>query len=141
MPLNCNAGKTFKSPLECKETKLANPKGSQPWILIGRTDADTEAPIVWGPDAKSWFTRKDSDAGKDWRQKEKGMEEDMMVRWQHWLNWHEFEQTLGDSGGYGSLACYSSWNQSQTWQRDWTTAITHNKYFPWFYTIWNKYNF
>ena len=114
MPLNCDAGKTFKSPLECKETKVANPKGSQPWIWIGRTDADTEAPIVWAPDAKSWLTGKDSDAGKDWRQKEKEMEEDVMVRWHHWLNWHEFEQILGDSGGYRSLACYSSWNHKES---------------------------
>ena len=77
--------------------KPVNPKGNQPWIFIGRTD--TEAPILWPPYAKSWLTGKDPDAGKDWRQKEKGTTEDEMVGWHHWLNGHEFEQTLGDSEG------------------------------------------
>jgi len=72
--------KTLQNPLDCKEIKLVNPKGNQPWILIGRTDAEAEAPVLWLPDAKSWLTGKDSDAGKDWRQKETEAAEDEMVR-------------------------------------------------------------
>ena len=68
-------------------------------IFFGRTDAEAEAPILWPPDEKSWLIGKDSDAGKDWRQQENGGTEDEMVEWHHWLNGHEFEQTLGDSEG------------------------------------------
>ena len=85
--------------LGSKEIKPVNPKGSQPWIFIGRTDAEGEAPILWPPDDKSQLIRKDPDAGKDWGQEEKGMTEDEMVGWLHWLNGHEFEQTPGDSEG------------------------------------------
>ena len=73
----------LQSPLDCKEIKPVNPKGKQPWIFIGRNDA--KASILWSPDAKSWLIRKDPDAGKDWRQKEKGTTEDEMVGWHHWL--------------------------------------------------------
>ena len=72
--------KSRESPLDCKEIKPVSPKGYQPWIIIGWTVAEAEAPIVWPPDAKSRLTRKYPDAGKDWRQKEKGMAEDEMVR-------------------------------------------------------------
>ena len=82
--------KTLESPLDCKEIQLINPKGKQPWIFIGRTDAKAEAPIIWPPDAKNWLTVKDPDAGKDWKEEEKGTTEDEMVGWQHWLNGHEF---------------------------------------------------
>ena len=95
----------LESPLNSKEIKPVNHKGNQPWIFIARTDA--EAPTLWPPDAKSPLTRKDPDAGKDWGQEEKGMKEDEMVRWHHWLNGHEFEQALGDGEGQGSLACCS----------------------------------
>ena len=75
----------FMSCLECKEIKPVNPKGNQPWMFIGRTDA--EAPILWPPDMKSWLTGKDwKNAGKDWRQKEKGVPEDEMVGWHYPLN-------------------------------------------------------
>ena len=83
--------KTLGSPLDSKETKLANPKGNQSWIFIGRTDAEAEAPILWPPDAKNWLIRKDSDAEKDWRQEKKGMTEDEMVEWHHQLDGYEFE--------------------------------------------------
>ena len=69
------------------------PKGNQPWIFIGRTDAETEAPICWPPDVKSWLIGKDPDAGKDGGQEEKGVIEDEMVGWHHQVNGHEFEQT------------------------------------------------
>ena len=82
--------KTLESPLGCKETQPVHPKGNQSWIFIGRTDAEAETPILWPPDMKSWLIWKDPDAGKDWRQ-EKGITEDEMVGWHHWLDGHEFE--------------------------------------------------
>ena len=99
--------KTLESLFDCKETKPVNLKGNQSWIFIGRADA--EAPILWPPDAKNWVTGEDYGAGKDWRQEEKGMTEDEMVGQQHWLNRHEFEQTLGVGDGQGSLVCCSPW--------------------------------
>ena len=95
--------KTPESPLDCKEIKPVNPKRNQPWILIGRTDA--EAPLLWPPDVKSRLIGKDPDAGRDWGQEEKGTTEDKMVGWHYWLNGHEFEQALGDGEGQQSLAC------------------------------------
>ena len=91
--------KTLESPLDCKEIQPVNPKGSQSWIFIGRTDAEAETPTFWPPDVKNWLIGKDPLAGKDWRQEEKGMTEDEMVGWHHWLNRLEFEQTPGDSEG------------------------------------------
>ena len=87
----------IESPLDSKEIKPVSPKGNQQWIFIGRTDAEAEAPILWPLDAKSWLTGKNPDAGKDWEQEEKGMTEDEMVGWHHWLNGQEFEQIQGDS--------------------------------------------
>ena len=101
--------KTLESPLNCKKIKPVNPKGNHSWIFIGNTDAEAEAPICWPPDAKSWPMGKDPDAGKDWRREEKGMTEEEMVGWHHWLNGHEFEQVLGDGEGQGSLVCSSPW--------------------------------
>ena len=101
--------KTLESPLDSTEIKPVNPKENQPWVFIGRTDAEGEAPKLWPPDAKSQLIGKDPDAGKDWRQKEKQVTEDEMVGWHHRLSGHEFEQTLGDSEGQGSLACCSPW--------------------------------
>ena len=96
-----------------KEINPVNPKGNQPWIFIERIDA--EAPILWPPGAKSWLVRKDPDAGKDWRQEEKGMIEDEMVGWHQRLKGHEFEQTLGDGEGQGSLACCGPWGRKESW--------------------------
>ena len=90
-----------------------NPKGNQSWILIGKTDAKAETPILWPPDAKSWLIGKDPDAGKDWKQEEKGLTEDEMVGWHHWLDWHEFEQIPGDSEGQGSQAFFISWGHKE----------------------------
>ena len=83
--------KILESPLDCKEVRLVHPKGNQSWIFIGRTDADAETPIVWPPDAKNWLIWRDPDAGKDWRQEEKGTTEDEMVGWHYWFYGHEFE--------------------------------------------------
>ena len=97
--------KTPEGLLDSKEIKPVNPKGNQPWI--GRTDS--EAPILWPPDAKGPLLGKDSDAGKDWRQEEKGVTEDERVECHHRLKLHEFEQSLGNSDGQGGLACCSPW--------------------------------
>jgi len=101
--------KRYKLSLNSKEIKPVDPKGNELWIFIGRTDDGTEAPILWLPDVKSLRIGKDPDAGKDWGQEEKGMAEDEVVGWHHWVNGHEFEQAQGDSEGQGSLACCSSW--------------------------------
>ena len=83
--------KTLESSLDTKEIQPAHRKGNQSWIFIGRTDAEAETPILWPPDAKKWLIGKDPDAGKDWRQEEKGMIEDEIFRWYHQLYGHEFE--------------------------------------------------
>ena len=83
--------KTLESPLDCKEIQPVNCKGNQPWIFTGRTDAEAEAPILWPPDLKNRLTGKEPDAGKDWRQEEKGTTGDKMVRWHYRLHGHEFE--------------------------------------------------
>ena len=108
--------KTLESPLDCKKIKAVNPKGNQPWIFIGRTNTEAEAPILWPPNKKSQLTGKDSDAGKDWGQEEKGTTENEMVGWCHRLDGHEFEQTLGDSEGQRSLVCCSPWGH-RVWTR------------------------
>ena len=97
------------SLLDSKDTKPVNPKGNQPWMFIGRTDAEAETLIFWPCDVKWGLISKDSDAGRDWRQEEKGTTKDKMVGWHHRLNEHEFEQTQGDSEGQGSLLCCSPW--------------------------------
>ena len=91
--------KTLESPLDCKEIKLVNPKGNQSWIVIGRADAEAEAPILWPPDEKNWFIGKAPDAGKDWRQEDKGPTENEMAGWPHQLDGHEFEQAPGVGDG------------------------------------------
>ena len=96
--------KILESRLDCKESKPAQPKGNQCWIF---TDAEAEAPVVWPPDAKSRLIRKDTDPGKDWRQKKKRVTEDEMVGWHDPLSGHELGQTLGDGEGQGSLVCCS----------------------------------
>ena len=110
-------------PLDNKETKAVNPKGNQPWVLTGRTDAEAEAPILWPPDVKHWLTGKYPDAGKDWRQEEKGMTEDEMVGWHHLINGYEFKQTLWDGEGQGNLMRCSSWGCKElTCLSNWTTT-------------------
>ena len=91
--------KTLESPLDCKEIQPVHPKGDQSWVYIGRTDAEAETPILWAPHAKSWLIGKDSDAGRDWGQEEKGTTEDEMAGWHHRLYGHEFEWTLGVGDG------------------------------------------
>ena len=102
--------KTLESPLDCKEIQLVHPKGDQSWVFFGRTDVEAETPIFWPHDPKSWLTGKDSDAGKDWGQEEKGMTEVEMVGWHHKFNGHRFGWTPGVGAGQGDLACYGSWS-------------------------------
>ena len=112
--------KTLESPLDCKESKSGNPKGNQSWIFIARTDAEAEAPILWPPDAKKWLICKNPDAGKDWRQEEKGTTENEMVGWHHQLNGHEFEQAPGFGDGQGSVL-QATWLQRV--KNDWVTEL------------------
>ena len=101
--------KTLESPLDCKEIQPVHSKGDQPWVFIRRTDAKAETPVSWPPHTKSWLIGKDSDAGRDWGQEEKGMTEDEMAGWHHWLDGHEFGWTLGVVDGQGGLVCCNSW--------------------------------
>ena len=110
--------KTLESPLDCKEIKPVNPKENQSLTVHWRTDAEAEAPILWPHYMKSRLIGKDPDAGKDWRQEDKGMTGDEMVGWQHQLNGREFEQFPRDSEGQESLMCCSPWGRVR---HDWAT--------------------
>ena len=124
--------KTLESPLDSKAIKTVHPKGNQPWMFIGRTDAEAEAPVLWPPNARSQLTGKDPDAGKDWRWEKKGMTEDKMVRWHHRLIGYEFEQALEDGEGQGSLECCSAWRRKELgrteWLNNWIRTLT--------FTLW-----
>ena len=118
--------KTLESPLDCKEIQPVNSKGNQSWVFIGRTNVEAETPILWPPDVKSWLIGKDSDAGRDWGQEEKGTTEEEMVGWHHRLNGHGFGWTPGVGDGQGGLACCNSWGrkESDTTERlNWTELI------------------
>ena len=97
--------KTLDGPLDSKEIKPVNRKGNKHWIFIGRTDVEAEALVLWPPDVKNWLLGKNLDAGKDWMWEEMGTTEDEIIGWHHQLNAYEFEKTLGDGEGQGSLAC------------------------------------
>ena len=112
-------GKTLESPLDCKEIQPVCPKGSQPWLFIGKTDAKAEAPVLWPPVAKSWLIGKDPDAGKDWGQEEKGTTDDEMVGWYHWpLSLSKLQALVMD--GKAWRAAVHGVSKSQTWLSDWT---------------------
>ena len=116
-----NCWESCMKPLKSREIKPVNPKGNQPWIFIGRTDA--EAPILWPPDTKSQCIGKHPDAGKDWKQEEKGTTEDEMAGWHHWYKEHEFGQTAGDGEGQRNLVCVSSWGREES---DTTRRLNNN---------------
>ena len=117
--------KTLESPLDCKEIQPVHPKGNQSWMFIGRTDVEAETLILWPPDAKDWLIWKDPDAGKDWRQEEKGMTEDEMVGWHHRLNGHGFGWTPGVGDGQGGwCAAVHGVAKSRTRLSNWTELST-----------------
>jgi len=110
MLLNCGVGEDSWKSSDCKEIQPVHPKVNQSWIFIGRTDAEAETPILWPPDAKNWLIGKDPDAGKKWRQEERGTTEDELIGWHYWLDIHEFWVSSGVGNGQGSLACCSPWD-------------------------------
>ena len=121
--------KTPESPLDCKEIQPVHSKGDQSWVFFGRNDTKAEAPVLWPPHVKSWLIGKDSDAGRDWGQEEKGTAEDEMAGWHHWLDGHESEWTLGDDDGQGGLTWGDSWGhkESDTTERlNWTFDLWNN---------------
>ena len=106
--------KTLESPLDCKEIQPVHSNGDQSWVFIGRTDAKVETPILWPPHVKCWLIGKDSDAGRDWGQEEKGTTEDEMAGWHHQLDGHGFQWAPGVDDGQGGLACCNSWGRKET---------------------------
>ena len=115
--------KTLESPLDCKEIQPVHSEGDQPWAFFGKNDAKAETPVLWPPHAKSWLIGKESDAGRDWGQEEKGTTEDEMAGWHHWLDAHESGWTLGVGDGQGGLACCDSWGRKEldtTERLNWT---------------------
>ena len=113
--------KTLESRLDCKEMHPVHPKGDQSWVFIGRTDAKAETPVLWPLHSKSWLIGKASDSGRDWGQEEKGMTEDEMAGWHHWLDGCELEWTPGVGDGQGGLACCDSWGAKV--RNDWETEL------------------
>ena len=114
--------KTLESPLDCKKIKPVNAKGNQSWIFIGRTDAEAETPKLRPPEVKNWLLERDPDAGKDWRQEEKGTTEDEMVGWHHWLNGNEFEQALGAGDRQGKPGMLQTIGLQRV-ESDWATEL------------------
>ena len=118
--------KTLESPLDCKEIQPVHSKEDQPCDLFGRNDAKAETPVLWPLQVKSWLIGKDSDAGRDWGQEEKGMPEDEVAGWHHWLDGRESEWTPGVGDGQGGLVCCNSWGRKEsdtTELLNWTEAI------------------
>ena len=118
--------KTLESPLDCKEVQPDHSKGDQSWVFFGRNDAKAETPVLWPSHAKSWPTGKDSDAGTDWEQEEKGTTKDEMAGWHHRLSGREFEWTPGDGDGQGGLVCCNSWDHKEldkTERLNWTECF------------------
>ena len=119
--------KTLESPLDCKEIQPVHPKGDQSSVFFGTTDAKAETPILWPPHVKSWLIGKDSDAGRDWGQEEKGTTEDEMAGWHHRLEGHEFGWTPGVGDGQGGLACCGSWGHKEWDMTEWLNWTELNK--------------
>ena len=119
MLFNCGVGEDSWESLDCKEIQQVHPKGDQSWVFIGTTDVEAETPLLWPPHAKSWLIGKDPDTGKDWGQEEKGMTEDEMVRWHHWLDGHGFGWTPGVGDGQLGLACCGSWGCKELDMTEW----------------------
>ena len=128
--------KTLESPLDFKEIQPVHSEGDQPRDFFGRNDAKPETPVLWPPHAKSWLIGKDSDAGRDWGQKEKGTTKDEMAGWHHGLNGRESEWTPSDGDGQGGLACCDSWGCKET---DMTERLNWTEYFSFSYSSYYHY--
>ena len=109
----------LESPLDCKDIQQVHSEGDQPWDFLGRNDAKAETPVLWPPHAKSWLIGKDSDAGRDWGQEDKGTTEDEMAGWHHRLDGLEFGWTLGVCDGQGVLACCNLWGRKESDTTEW----------------------
>ena len=134
--------KTLQSPLDCKEIQPVHPKGDQSWIFIGKTDAEAETPTLWPPDMKNWLLGKDPNAGKYWRQEEKGMTEDEMVVWHHQVNGYEFAQAPRFGDGQGGPVCCSPWGRRV--RHDWATELkltwsNYSQGIPTTCCFWNQF--
>ena len=114
--------KTLESPLDCNEVQPVHSKGDQPWVFFGRNDTKADTPVLWPPHGKSWLIGKDSDAGRDWGQEEKGMTEDEMAGWHHWLDGHELWWAPEVGDGQGGLACCDSCGCKRV-GHDWATEL------------------
>ena len=119
MLLNCGVGKDSESSLDCKEIQPVHSEGDQPWDFFGRNDAKAETPVLWPPHVKSWVIGKDSDAGRDWGQEEKGTTEDEMAGWHHWLYGRESQWTLGVGDRQGGLVCCNWWGRKESDMTEW----------------------
>ena len=120
--------KTPESLLDSQDIKPVSFKGNRLWKLIGRTDAEVEAPVFWSFDVNRWLIGKVPDAGKDWGQKDKRASEDEMTVWHHWCNGHEPGQTLGDGEGQGGLVCCSPWGHKELDTIGWLNNSNNNKH-------------
>jgi len=125
--------KTLENPLDCKEIHPVHSEGDQPWVFFGGNNAEAETLVFWPPHAKSWLVGKDSDAGRDWGQEEKGTTEDEMAGWHHWLDGRESEWTPGVGDGQGGLECCDSWGhkESDTTERLNWTELNLSLLFSW----------
>ena len=129
--------KTLESPLDRKEIQPVHSEGDQPWDFFERTDAKAETPVLRPPHAKSWLIGKDSDAGRDWGQEEKGMTEDEMAGWHHWLYGCESEWTLGVGDGQGGLVCCDSWGRKESDTNEWLNWTELSELIEWWFGIIN----
>ena len=112
--------KTLESPLDCKEIQPVHSERDQSWDFCGGNDAKAETPVLWAPHVKSWLIGKDSEAGREWGQEEKGTTEDEMARWHHGLDRCESDWTPGVGDGQGGLMCCNSWDRKESDTTDWT---------------------
>ena len=119
MLLNCGVGEGSWESLGLQEDPPVHSEGDQSWDFFGRNDTKAETPILWPPHAKSWLIGKDSDAGRDWGQEEKGMTEDEMGGWHHWLDGRESEWIPGTGDGQGGLVCCHSWGRKESDMTEW----------------------
>ena len=125
MVLNCGVREDSWESLDYKEIQQVHSKGDQPWDIFGKNDAKAETPVLWPPYVKSWLIGKDSDAGRDWGQEEKGRTEDEMAGWHHWLDGLESEWSPGVGDGQGGLACCDSWGRKESDTTEWLYWTEH----------------